>query len=619
MANILSTNTTPFEPTEVDTITLDIIENALRNARFEMDAVLFRTAMSPGIREQHDEFPLIADRHGKMVVGQFGSFIDGFLRGFEGDIEEGDVFLLSDPYSCEGAVSHANDWLVLLPIYKDGRVVAWSAMFGHMTDVGGKVPGSLPTDATSIFEEGVVINPFKLYKQGVLQADMLELILNQVRLPEWNRSDLNAIVAACRTAARRVDEMCDRFGSDMFVAATDALLERNKRAMSQLIQTTISEEKLYFEDYICDDGMGYGPYKLKCAMWREGDKVILDWDGTDVQAVGSINFYLNENMFKMFFDVYMIMIYDPQILYNDGFYDLLEVRIPQGSLLKPNYPAALSCRTHALGRIFDILGGLLGQRAPEFLNAAGFSSSPHFMYSGYDSDGEWFQLYQIGFGGIPGRPFGDGADGHSLWPSFTNVPNEFLEAYFPFIVERYETVADSGGPGFFRGGNGMEIVYRFLESGEISIHDDRWFVYPWGVNGGLPGARSRKFLDRVDGTREMLPSKCDRIKVKDGDALHYITWGGGGWGDPFERDPQLVALEVDRGLVSRDGAERYGVVLNDDLTVNESATEALRAELVATRGDVSVFDFGPSIDELRETCEAETGLPAPRSPSLEST
>jgi len=276
MANILSTNTTPFEPTEVDTITPDIIENALRNARFEMDAVLFRTAMPPGIREQHDEFPLIADRHGKMVVGQFGSFIDGFLRGFEGDIEEDDVFLLSDPYSCEGAVSHANDWLVLLPIYKDGRVVAWSAMFGHMTDVGGKVPGSLPTDATSIFEEGVVINPFKLYKQGVLQADMLELILNQVRLAEWNRSDLNAIVAACRTAARRVDEMCDRFGSDMFVAATDALLERNKRAMSQLIQTTISEEKLYFEDYICDDGMGYGPYKLKCAMWREGDKVILD-------------------------------------------------------------------------------------------------------------------------------------------------------------------------------------------------------------------------------------------------------------------------------------------------------------------------------------------------------
>jgi len=619
MATILSTNTTPFEPTEVDTITLDIIENALRNARFEMDAVLFRTAMSPGIREQHDEFPLIADRDGKMVVGQFGSFIDGFLRGFDGDIEEGDVFLLSDPYACEGAVSHANDWLVLLPIYKDGRVVAWSAMFGHMTDVGGKVPGSLPTDATSIFEEGVVINPFKLYKQGVLQADMLELILNQVRLAEWNRSDLNAIVAACRTAARRVDEICDRFGSDMFVAATDALLERNKRAMSQLIQTTISEEKLYFEDYICDDGMGYGPYKLKCAMWREGDKVILDWDGTDVQAVGSINFYLNENMFKMFFGVYMIMVYDPQILYNDGFYDLLEVRIPQGSLLKPNYPAALSCRTHALGRVFDILGGLLGQRAPEFLCAAGFSSSPHFMYSGYDSDGEWFQLYQIGFGGIPGRPFGDGADGHSLWPSFTNVPNEFLEAYFPFIVERYETVTDSGGPGFFRGGNGMEIVYRFLESGEISIHDDRWFVYPWGVNGGLPGARSRKFLDRVDGTREILPSKCDRIKVKDGDALHYITWGGGGWGDPFDRDPQLVALEVDRGLVSRDGAERYGVVLNDDLTVNESATEALRAGLVATRGDVSVFDFGPSIDELRETCEAETGLPAPRSPSLEST
>lgn len=614
MATIIETNQTPFAPVEIDTITLDIIENALRNARFEMDAVLFRTAMSPGIREQHDEFPLIADRHGKMVVGQFGSFIDGFLRSYRGEIEEGDIFLMSDPYSCEGAISHANDWLVLMPIHKDGRVVSWGAMFGHMTDVGGKVPGSLPTDATSIFEEGVIIPPVKLYKRGVLQQEVLDLILNQVRLPEWNRSDLNAIVAACRTAERRVLEMCDRFGTDAYVAALEALLDRNKRAMSQLIQTTIAEEKLYFEDYICDDGMGYGPYKLRCAMWREGEKVILDWEGTDPQSLGSINFYLNENMFKMFFGVYMIMVFDPQILFNDGFYDLVEVRIPQGSMLKPNYPAALSCRTHALGRIFDVLGGLLGQRAPDFLVAAGFSSSPHLMYSGYRANGEWFQLYQIGFGGIPGRPFGDGPDGHSLWPSFTNVPNEFLEAYFPFRVERYETVADSGGPGYFRGGNGIEIVYRFTEPGEISIHDDRWFTYPWGVNGGLPGGRSRKLLARVDGTTEVLPSKCDHVKVARGDALHYITWGGGGWGDPYDRDPALVALEVDRGLVTSEGALRYGVVLTDDLAVDEEATAALRDRLRQERGDKPLFDSGPSIEELRASCLAETGLPAPRQP-----
>jgi N-methylhydantoinase B len=487
-------------------------------------------------------------------------------------------------------------------------------MFGHMTDVGGKVPGSLPTDATSIFEEGVVIPPTKIYKQGELQQEALDLILNQVRMKEWNRSDLNAIVAACRTAARRIDELCSRFGTDVYLGTLEALLERNRQAMAQLIRTTISEEKLTFTDYICDDGRGHGPYRIHCTMWREGDTVILDFEGTDPQAEGSINFYLNENMFKMFFGIYMIMVFDPQILWNDGFYPLVDVRIPEGSLLKPRYPAALSCRTHGLGRIFDVLGGLLGQRQPEFLNAAGFSSSPHLMYSGFDSDGEWFQLYQIGFGGIPGRPFGDGPDGHSLWPSFTNVPNEFLESYFPLVIEAYETVPDSGGPGSFRGGNGIDIAYRFLEPGEISIHDDRWFTYPWGVNGGLPGARSEKYLIRNDGTREVLPSKCDHVKVERDDVLHYVTWGGGGWGDPLERDPDLVALEVVRGLVTREGAERYGVVLDDDLQVDADATQALRERLREDRGEVQVFDYGPSIDDLRDTCEQDTGLPAPKPP-----
>ena len=204
-----------------------------------------------------------------------------------------------------------------------------------------------------------------------------------------------------------------------------------------------------------------GPYKLACTMWRENDKVIFDFSGTDPQSIGSINFYLNEEMFKMFCGVFMIMVFDPQIMFNDGFYDLMEVRIPDGSLLKPKHPAALSCRTHALGRVFDIISGLLGQGAPDLMCAAGFSDSPHFMYSGYDKKGDWYQLYQIGFGGIPGRPFGDGPDGHSLWPSFTNVPNEFLESYFPLRIEIYETITNSGGAGYHRGGNGVRVGYRF--------------------------------------------------------------------------------------------------------------------------------------------------------------
>ncbi|MGQ2940825.1 MAG: hydantoinase B/oxoprolinase family protein [Blastomonas fulva] len=613
-ATIIQTNDTPFETKTIDPVSLDIIENALRNARIEMDATLVRTAMSPGIREQGDAFPLIADHLGRMIVGQFGSFIGGFLEGFDGTLEDGDMIFLSDPYSVGGAISHCNDWLVLLPVFKDGRLLAYTAMFGHQSDIGGKVPGSMPIDATNIFQEGVRIPPVKIWKKGVYNEDLVKLVLHQSRTPAWCAADLNALIASCRVAARRVIEMSERFGVDTYVSATQELLARNHRAMKVLLSQAISEEPVSFEDYICDDGMGYGPYKLKCTMWRDGDKVILDFDGTDPQSQASINFLLNENMFKMFFGIYMIMVFDPQILFNDGFYDLIEVRIPEGSLLKPRYPAALSGRTHALGRIFDILGGLLGQKTPEFLNAAGFSSSPHLFYAGTDRQGEWFQLFQIGFGGIPGRPMGDGPDGHSLWPGFTNVPNEFLERYFPLVIERYETVPDSGGAGLHRGGNGIIMTYRFLEPGVIAIHDDRWFVPPWGVNGGKPGARARKILEKPDGTQSIVGNKVEDLAIEAGDVLHFITWGGGGWGDPLERAPELVAKEIRQGLVTSEGAKAYGVIADADGVLDAAATEALRTQMRSERPDLPLFDYGPSIEQLRANCLAETGLPAPIQP-----
>jgi N-methylhydantoinase B len=614
-ARIVQRNEDPIAKVSVDTVTIDIIESALRNARMEMDTVLFRTAMSPGIREQHDSFPMIANRDGKMVVGQFGSFIWGFMEGYEGTIEEGDIFLTNDPYSVRGAISHANDWLLLMPIYREGRLIAWTAQFGHMTDVGGKVPGSLPTDARSIHEEGVTTPPVKIYRRGELNEDVLKILLHNCRLPHWNLSDFNAIVAALRTAGTRLVELSERFGDEILYSAMDEMLQRNYRAMRALIQRTVPETKQYFEDYLCDDGLNMGPYKIACAMWREGEKCIFDFTGTDPQSTSSINFLLNEEMFKMFAGVYMIMVFDPQILFNDGFYDLMEVRIPPGTLLKPLKPAALSCRTHALGRVFDILGGLLGQGNPQFMCAAGFSDSPHFMYSGHRRNGEWFQLYQITFGGIPGKPMGDGPDGHSLWPSFTNVPNEFLESYFPLLIETYETIPDSGGPGKYRGGNGLRIGYRFLEPGEISIHDDRWLTYPWGVNGGLPGSRSRKLLIRADGTQELLGAKVDHVKVMPGDLLLSDTWGGGGCGDPLQRDVAKVKFDVDAGLVTIEGARRYGVVFDAQGEVDESATRALRARLATERGPVQLFDRGfESLDELKARCFEETGLQPPVQP-----
>lgn len=617
-ATIVHTNDQAFQRIDVETVTLDIIENAMANARNEMDAVLFRTAMSPGIREQGDAFPMIANHEGKMVVGQFGSFITGFIQSYGGTIEDGDIFLTNDPYMCDGAVSHLPDWLVMVPIFKDGRLINWAAMFGHMSDVGGKVPGSLPTDAKTIFEEGIRIPPLKIYKNGELNSDVLDLILHNVRVPRWNKADFNAIVAACRTAGKRCVELAERFGDDTYISALQMMLERNYVAMREIIRMVVPESKQSFEDYICDDGAGLGPYTIRCTMWREGDKAIFDFAGTDPQAPSSVNFYLNEEMFKMFFGAFTINLFDPSILFNDGFYDLVDVRIPQGSILKPNFPAALSCRTHLLGRIFDVMGGLLGQGTPDAMSAAGFSDSPHFMYSGYDENDEWFQLFQIGFGGIPGRPVGDGVDGHSLWPGFTNVPNEFIEAYFPLRIETYESIPDSGGAGKHRGGNGIRVGYRLLAKGEISIHDDRWLTYPWGVNGGDPGQRSRKILKKTNGEEIILPSKCDNIKVEKGDLVIFDTWGGGGWGDPLERDLAAMSADIKRGLISVDGARRYGVVADANGVIDNAATEQLRASLRDSRSEaLPLFNRGGTIEEIKARALAETGLEAPATPVWE--
>ncbi len=588
----------------VDKITLDIIENALRNARHEMDTVLFRSAMSPVIREQHDGFPMICMPDGRMVVGQFGSYISGFVESWQRGVNEGDVFLMSDPYKCRGAISHINDWMVLIPIFYRHELVGWGSQFGHTIDVGGPVSGSLPTDATTVFGEGTRIPPVKLFDGGHLNHDLLDLILNNSRVPTMNYFDLMAIVAACRTAEKRVLELCERFGKETYLDACAALLNRTYRAMAQLILQNLPEEKVSFEDYIDDDGRGNGPYKMRLTIWREGEHGYFDWTGTDPQAPGPINFFLNEEMFKMFIGVYLIMVFDPQILFNDGFYPLLHVIQPEGTIILPKFPAALGCRTHALTRLFDVLGGALGHQAPELTTAAGYGTSPYLLYNGYDQHNEFFHLMEISFGGIPGRPIGDGMDAHSWWPLFENIPTEYLETYYPVTILEYGSRVDSGGAGYHRGGNGVHKVYRFEADGEIAVHDDRERSQPWGVLGGLPGEVSRKTLVRSDGERIPLPSKVSCVRVSKGDVLVYDTAGGGGWKDPLQRGAELVQRDVHRKLVSREKAKRdYGVLLDSQtLEIDLAGTEKLRMRLRRERGMVSKFSFGP-VPEAKGVCQ----------------
>jgi N-methylhydantoinase B len=220
------------------------------------------------------------------------------------------------------------------------------------------------------------------------------------------------------------------------------------------------------------------------------------------------------------------------------------------------------------------------------------------VYAGTDSDGNDFQMLEILYGGIPARPGGDGLDGHSWWPLFRTVPAEYQEAYYPLTIDEYSTRADTGGAGEFRGGHGITKVYTFEEDGAITFQDDRAHTYPWGVDGGTHAQTSEKTLIRTGGTEEDLPSKVENVAVSAGDKLVFSTAGGGGLGDPLDRDPDVVAGEVERGLVSESAARtEYGVVLADDGTVDEAATEDRRAEIRSTRGDPQQFDYGPLPDE----------------------
>ena len=298
-------------------------------------------------------------------------------------------------------------------------LVGFTSIFGHMVDVGGKVPGSMPCDARTIWEEGLRIPPVRIYDKGALNKGVLDIMLNNTRTPDMNRADLMALIAGCRTAATRVRELCDRFGRETYMAACDMLLDRTREAMKVLIQKYIPEEPVTFTDYVDDDGLGNGPFKMTLSIYRRGEMAVFDWTGTDPQAEGPINFHIHEGLCKLFFGVYMIMAFDPSILFNEGFYDLFEMVLPEGSLLNP----ALSrprCRTGSIPTLASSIARPERSasarricRWPQATAPARISFSPATT-----KDNKYFQLMELLFGGVPGRPRGDGLDGHAWWPLF---------------------------------------------------------------------------------------------------------------------------------------------------------------------------------------------------------
>jgi N-methylhydantoinase B len=584
---------------DIDPVTLDIIESTLANTRYEMDRVLETTAVSPVIREQSDQFPLIADRHARMVMGQFGCAIETIIKHSRYEVEDlrdGDVIALNDPYMCEGSVSHTPDFMILRPIFYEDDLVGYTSQWGNLIDVGGTAAGSMPISATSIYHEGVRMPPIKLYDQGKLNEEALQLFCHNTRAAPQVEADIKAIAAGTAAGAARVIELCERFGKETYLEACDAILHRTRSAVIELIRTHLPDgERFSFEDFADDDGLGSGPIKLKMVMWRDGDSLNVDWTGSDPAVPGSVNFYLNPEMFKMFCGVFLIMAFAPDVAFNDGYSDVINVEIPDGSVLKPEFPAPLGNRLTLMARHFDVVDAVFSKALEGFSVSGSYGTSPNFVYSGKDPEGNPYQILEILYGGIPARPAGDGLDGHSWWPMFKAVPTEYLERYYPLQVDVYRARKDSGGAGYHRGGHGIAKTYMFLADGLITFQDDRAHTYPWGVDGGGHGAPSEKLLIRAaDGAEQKLPSKVENLPVKTGDRLIFSTAGAGGLGDPLDREVDRVATDVHAGLISVEIAKRdYGVIVSADGEVDNDATEAARAKARDSREEKKEFDFGP--------------------------
>ena len=569
----------------LDGLTLDRIESAWRQIRKEAGITLAQGALGDAARQKAADAATLTDARGATLAGRPSPAVAALARDRSRDVRPGDVFLLGDP----DAGAPAGQWCAIVPVFgpEGGDPVGFSVASAPIPD-GRTAPDNRSNGATSVYREGLRIPPVLIHERGAANRAALDVILNNLPDPDAAHGELRALVAAAQTGEQGIADLCVRFGAECYRQACTAAQERTGRALRRIVAVHLPEEPKSFEDVLDSDGCGNGPFTLKLAVWREGDRALFDWTGTSAQAEGPVNLVLDDAAFAHIVGGLLIRAFDPEIALNDGLLDAFRITVPPGSLLRPDFPAPLGNGAQTLARVYDVLNGALGQCAGETATAAGYGSSPLVAFSGRDAGGRAVRFADRLFGGGPARSGRDGQDGRSLSSGARTRPVEQFESDHPVTVERVAAIADSGGAGAQRGGCGVEKVYRFRAAGEVSWRDDRDRSRPWGRDGGEAGASSARIVVRTDGSREEPGSKADGVKVAAGDRLIFRTAGGGGWGNPLDRAPERVQKDVRSGLVSTVAArDRYGVVVAGSpaaCTVDEAATQDLRETLGRSRG-----------------------------------
>ncbi len=576
-----------------DPVTIEIVKGALRATQSEMETVLERTAMSPIIREKQDYFCGLFDRQARLLIGTkipvLGNIIGPVLKAYPPEtMKPGDLYWYNDCYGSEGGVSHSPDQVFVAPVFSDGQIVAYAHSWAHFLDIGGMRPGSTTPDATDIFQEGIIVPPVKLYDQGRLNEELFKTFIRNTRFPDMARGDMRAMMAAVRLGEKRLLELFGRYSAEMLDASFDALIKQSERAVRQGFRERFGSGSWQFADRLDSDGQGSGPVTVRMTLRADASGVTLDTTASDDQVKGAVNFLMHPSVPKMIFGIYFLAA-DQGLLLNEGVLRLIdEVGLREGSVLWPRFPGALGQRTNTLAKVQSCCLGLLDIADP----ARGHAGSSIYSFNqlrGIDSRSGKPFLKSMGLGvGHGARAQADGIDA-VYFIAQKNYPIEFTEQNFPLRVRAYGINRDSAGPGRWRGGAGViREVEVLTERAMLGVRMDNVANPPWGVAGGMSGRSGRIVLNPGTDRERALPSMEDGIMVSRGDIIRFECVGGGGYGHPFDREPQRVLNDVLGGFVSVDRARAdYGVVLSDDgERIDETATQAHRA---AYRWDTKLF------------------------------
>jgi N-methylhydantoinase B len=579
----------------MDAITIEVVAKGLAAAAREMGITLRQTSSSTIFNEGNDYSCAVFDAtprlvsHGEFLPIHLGSLPFSARHAIEEigreNLEAGDSVVLNDPFR---GGSHLPDVTLVTPIFSGQKLVGFGANRAHHLDVGGMVPGSFFAEARENYQEGLRIPPVKLIKAGRLDKEVMSMILANVRLPDQTRADLHSQVSANTTASKRMVELVETYGLDTVGSCMDAMMDHSEQQVRAIIREW-PDGKYSAEDFMDNDGITDEPRAVRVTIEVRGDELVVDFTGTDSQVRGPLNSVLGYTSSGVYMTIQAAT--DPDILPNDGCYRPIQIIAPEGTIVNPRFPAACtggneitSIVHNAVFRALAEIPRKPGTKYPRVM-AGDQGSSNNLIISGFDADGKRFVLYEYPEGGWGAT---DGRDGlnavYSIIGNTWNLPVEAIEMRYPIRVDRYELRRDSGGAGTWRGGLSIRRDYRLTaETGEVSLMGNRVRVPPYGLFGGHHGAPASYTIDPdTPHARPAAPefgAKKPMIPLERDQVISQETAGGGGFGDPLQRDVTAVKKDVDFGYISRRSAESdYGVVMSDDTTIDETATAKLRSE-----------------------------------------